>query len=377
MRTINKHLPIILITGMVLGLSSCEQSSQVNLSDSFKYIQSATPIQGAQNTTMSLEAEVNPNSFFNVTLEDGSIREGWCVEWNDEYVKGKQQGVKLYSTKGHEEWKALNYFMSVKDQLRMDDPSLTYREIQVIIWSLIDNPAFDVDNISEYKNMPSSIYSNGQTHFDVQKVKRIVTDIRNHVRTSPSKVLSDYKGVILIANDGQTIMIGDETAFAVKTVAQNGQPTVNADYSTCFDKEIIDNVSFNRWGWTNGPISENSGEHTFDIYAGAGQCDLGKGFLVGVLTVNYVSGTMTVKYSMTEESFFTNELYALLETHLFVGSDPYPQKNNNKYTIAPGHYGNQSLHANLTEYTYTVNGLSGDVYLIAHAVVNGFPQRKN
>jgi hypothetical protein len=75
---------------------------------------------------------------------------------------------------------------------------------------------------------------------------------------------------------------------------------------------------------------------------------------------------------MTEESFFTNELYTLLETHLYVGSNPYPQLENNKYTVSPGQYGNQQSHDNITEYTYEVSGLSGDIYLIAHSVVNGF-----
>ncbi|PAU92853.1 hypothetical protein CK503_14290 [Aliifodinibius salipaludis] len=344
------------------------------MSESFKHIKTVTPIQGAQKTTMSLEAEVNPSSFFEVTLEDGSVREGWCVEYNDDYVKGEQKGVKLYSTKGHPAWETLNYFMSIKDQLRMDDPSLTYREIQVIIWSLIDNPSFDIDKINEYGHMPSSIYSNGEAHFDVQKVKDIVADIHSRKADSQFKTLANQQGVTLIQNDGQTIMMGDETAFAVKTVAQNGDPSVDADYSTCFDEEIIANVSFNRWGWTNGPISEGSGEQTYDIYAGAGQCDLSKGTLVGQLTANYANGTLTVTYRITEESFFTNELYTLLETHLFVGSAPYPQMNNNKYTVAPGQYGNQNSHDNITEYTYEVSGLSGDIYFIAHSVINGFGQ---
>lgn len=373
MRRTKKRLPILLLTVIALMLSSCEQSSQVSLSESFKYIKTVTPIQGAQNTTMSLAAETNPSSFFEVTLEDGSVREGWCVEWNDDYVKGEQKGVKLYSTKGHPAWKTLNYFMSIKDQLMIDDPSLTYREIQVIIWSLIDNPSFDVDKISEYEHMPSSIYSNGEAHFDVQKVKDIVADFRSNMINTQPKTLANQQGVTLIHNNGQTIMMGDETAFAVKTVARNGQPAVDADYSTCFDDEIIANVSFNRWGWTNGPISEGSGEQTYDIYASAGQCDLSKGTLVGELTATYANGTLTVTYRMTEESFFTDALYTLLETHLYVGSAPYPQMKNNKYTVAPGQYGNQHMHNDITEYSYEVPGLTGDIYFIAHAVVNGFP----
>lgn len=372
MKTLDKRLPIILLAGILLSLSSCEQSSQVNLSESFKHIKTVTPIQGAQNTTLSLQAEVNTSSFFDVTLEDGSVRKGWCVEWNDEYIEGEQKGVKFYSTKGQPAWKTLNYFMSIKDQLKLDDPSLTYREIQVIIWSLIENPAFDVDKISEYEHMPSSIYSNGQAHFDVQKVKNIVADVRSHTSSAKHKMLSDFNGVTLIENDGQTIMMEDETAFAVKTINNNGPKIVNNDYSTCFDEEIIPNISFNRWGWTNGPISENSGEHTFDIYAGAGQCDLTKGTLVGQLTANYSNGTLTVTYTMTETSAFNNTPYTLTETHLYVGSAPYPQLPNSKYTVAPGKYGNQNTHDNVTEYTYEIDGLSGDIYFVAHAVVYGF-----
>ena len=180
---------------------------------------------------------------------------------------------------------------------------MTYREVQVIIWSLIENPSFNVDQINEYENLPSSIYSNGQAHFDVQKVKNIVADVRDYKNSAQRKKSPRLLGVTLIENDGQTIMMGDETAFAVKTVDKSGQKTTDANYSTCFADEIMPNVSFKRWGWTSGPISEGRGERTYDLYAGAGTCDLGKGTLVGTLAASYSSGKLRVTYSMTEESF--------------------------------------------------------------------------
>jgi hypothetical protein len=43
-------------------------------------------------------------------------------------------------------------------------------------------------------------------------------------------------------------MVGDETAYAVKARDINGDTVVDDDYSTCFDEEIISDVSFNNWG---------------------------------------------------------------------------------------------------------------------------------
>lgn len=358
-------LPFILIT-MFFALSACEQSTNTELADSLQSIKGVALIEGAQNVTMNLEKDGSQDSFFTVSLDGGHEVEGWCVEWNEDASFGVNQGTKLYSTKGMSDWDNLNYFMNIKDDLKANDPALTYREIQVIIWSLIDTPSFDVDKIGEYQNISSRIYRDGKPLFDVQKVKDIVQQIKN----TRGKAKPLTTGVTLIENNGQTVMVGDETAFAVKTNTVNSTKNVDDDYSTCFSDEIIKNVSFARWGWTNGPISDGE-EHTYDIYAGAGQCDLNKGTLVGKLTVEYSDGTFTATYKMTRLSDYTGNAYSMSETHFYVGNSPYPQKGP-RYTVAPGQYGNKQDHEDATEYTYNVSGLSGDVYFIAHAVVNGF-----
>ena len=133
----------------------------------------------------------------------------------------------------------------------------------------------------------------------------------------------------------------NETAFAF-----------GGDYATCFL-----NMGFSRWGWSNGAIAE--GTYEWPIYAGAGQCDLTKGTHVGTLHVNYSAGTATVSYEI-----FSG--YSLEETHLYVGTASLPTKNGNS-TVAPGQYPNIG-----TASSYTVTGLSGNVYVVAHAVVGGF-----
>ncbi len=123
-----------------------------------------------------------------------------------------------------------------------------------------------------------------------------------------------------------------ETAFAIGN---------NDADSTCFIED-----EFNRWGWTIGPLSE--GEYTYDVYAGAGQCDTDKGELVGTVDVKYDNGEVTVTYNI-------DDAYTVSETHTYAGKNNYPTKDGEN-TVAPG------------QYTITPN-LSGDIYVIAHAVV--------
>lgn len=370
----NSALAIItILMGILFAFSACKPSTDTGIEESFREIKKVTPISGVDIESMEINKKDNQDNFLTVQLNDGVEREAWCIEWNEEQAFGIQNGASLYSTSSHEDWKELNYFMSIKDDLRADDPELTAREIQVIIWSLIDNPSFDVDKISEYEEIDPRIYKDGQPLFDVQKVKDIVSRVKTDLASLKNKKKNSRKpGLTVIENDGQTIITTNETAYAVKTQTVNGQTIADNNYSSCFDEEILPGVSFNKWGWTNGKLSDSSGDLTYDIYAGAGQCDLNKGTPVGELIVNYSNGTLTVTYKMTE-SGFTGSLYTLTETHLYAGSEPYASnKGNGKPTVAPGQYGNKENHNDITEYTYEINGLSGDIYFIAHAVVNGF-----
>jgi hypothetical protein len=73
--------------------------------------------------------------------------------------------------------------------------------------------------------------------------------------------------------------------------------------------------------------------------------------------------------------------YKLLEVHLYVGTLRVPQivkktKTGDVFmdTVAPGQYGNQASFDKPGVATYTFTGLDlADKYVIAHAVVDGFP----
>lgn len=151
-----------------------------------------------------------------------------------------------------------------------------------------------------------------------------------------------------------------ETAFA--KVQSSGQIS-----STCFDT-----LGFQRWGWTNGPFPVNiSGTYTFDIWAGAGQCDTNKGMLAGTLTVEYDANSKIAKVI-----YHMNTGWYMNETHLYVDNTMLPQYRQGKSlvdTVSPGQYPNvhEDLEMQMTDDIYTVslvNIVGAEFYVVAHAV---------
>lgn len=134
----------------------------------------------------------------------------------------------------------------------------------------------------------------------------------------------------------------------------------------CFN-EITNNCGqplFNRWGWTNGPLTE--GSHVLDLYAGAGQCNIEAGVFVGQVFVDYFNG-------LAQVSFITCGDYQLEEVALYVGNDILPRNNRNRYTVSPGQfpYREDDFNAGDQAYTFDIENLSGAIHVVAHADVSG------
>jgi hypothetical protein len=151
--------------------------------------------------------------------------------------------------------------------------------------------------------------------------------------------------------------LSSETAFAY-----------GCEDATCFIDLTLDG-GFSRWGWTN--YFTEPGVYYLDIYAGAGQCDITKGTLVGELRVDYDGTDVSVKYTTCGE-------YVMSETHLYVGSYPLALDVNSEPTVAPGQY--PYIHEDLDgvqEDVFTTDEIVltrdefGGFYVVAHAVVWG------
>ncbi|WP_320168196.1 T9SS type A sorting domain-containing protein [Mangrovibacterium marinum] len=132
---------------------------------------------------------------------------------------------------------------------------------------------------------------------------------------------------------------------------------LDGDYES--DARCFREDGFSRWGWTN--LITEEGQYTLPLYAGAAQCIVAKGTLVGQVVVDYDGSTVNVEYQIDEG-------YALSEAHIYVGCEPYPTKNG-KPTVAPGQFtfnGGSLEHVN--GLTAEFDNVHGGFYIIAHAV---------
>jgi hypothetical protein len=178
--------------------------------------------------------------------------------------------------------------------------------------------------------------------------------------------------------DEPPVEVGCETAFAYDAVMGTCFLDIDADGVANDDGE----GHFSRWGWTI-QITASDTVHVFPIYAGAGQCDLTKGTLVGNLHVSYDGMVLEAEYVMADG-------FLMDEVHLYFCSEILP-RDNEQFTVAPGQYGpsadgnkpndenplgiiDDTLETDVASlYTWTVNweALFGDLYIVAHAVVCG------
>ena len=116
--------------------------------------------------------------------------------------------------------------------------------------------------------------------------------------------------------------------------------------NSCFS-----DYGISRWGWS--VHLPEPGEGYFNLFAGAGQCDLDKGTYVGRVYIYFNDDK-----SITHKEVELIDGWELNELHLYSGDEPLPQKKNGDWTVAPGQYTNDG----------DVDG-DGMVYVIVHADV--------
>jgi uncharacterized repeat protein (TIGR01451 family) len=129
------------------------------------------------------------------------------------------------------------------------------------------------------------------------------------------------------------------------------QPVFQTAYAMGTDAVCFIDLGANNWGWVNGnaPFSILPGTYTWDVWAGAGQCDTNNGTLVGTVTVVYDGTDVSVTFNIDPP-------YILGDTHVYAGYDQIPPGG-----FSPGQYQIYS----------PFDGSA--IYIIVHAVV-GIPQ---
>ena len=133
--------------------------------------------------------------------------------------------------------------------------------------------------------------------------------------------------------------------------------------TTCDTAYMYGNYTFNslgiseKWGWATFYDNTQNGTYTYNLYAGAGQNDISKGYLAGIVNVT-IQGT-----NVSVEINATNPGTVFTETHVYLSDSP-------PTTAAPGQFENQHTLNNTTldNYSLTYSG-DGTFWLIVHAGV--------
>jgi len=379
----------LFIAGTIGLMVSCNDYNALDIQESLDVIPNVTLVDGAENATIRVER--GADSYFNVNISNiewnnlvsEGKREAWCLSWKDPISSDNTpyEGIGVYSTKGDKSFASVNRLFTIKPQLMRNDPDITYREIQIAIWSLLDHPKFDMHDT---ERLPSRFKTNGQPNFDKAKVENIIQAVKSSgpsMQRSLSGGLASERSICILATDPDTQTIAvvcDETAYAyggeLSSTSTDPAGDVGDGYAVCFPN--VEDATEEKWGWTNGDLSP--GNYEWPIYAGAGQCILSKGSIVGTLYVNFSNNgggnySAEVTYDLDTEAFDIEGFDFVELLHLYVGDTAIPPSGN----FAPGHfykdgdpdYFPQELisqdNVNLTA-TYKITGLPNRIWVIGH-----------
>ena len=204
----------LLIITLLLAAPACKNlTTESNLDDSLDPVEEVTRINGANNATITVNRA--ENAYFKLNFSEISENsvigngegEGWCIDWQKPIDSngGVYTNIQLYSTYNVEKWKPINYLFNIMDQLKQDDPNITYLEIQIAIWSMRGNPAFDLDTI-EVTDLPGRMHSGGEPTFIREKVDYILQVVESGYRDFVPTEGSRFAVIAETPADVQTVI---------------------------------------------------------------------------------------------------------------------------------------------------------------------------
>jgi hypothetical protein len=168
-------------------------------------------------------------------------------------------------------------------------------------------------------------------------------------------------------NGGSVAVANGQTVTCEITNTQDA-PQLNSNTAYAFQSGACFNTfnpRISNWGWqinagmTSAMQRAEGTATSYPIYAGAAGCDISKGWNVGSIKVWYDGVNVHVKYELTAP-------YTMSQAHAWIkGTSVLP--NN----MAPGQY---PLKRNFDPYATTTTfqqAITGQVYIVAHAVVWG------
>jgi len=366
---VNFFLIALALAGLSFTLTSCDTRESLGLQDSLDVIPELSLIEGAENSNVTVSDGTESYFTFDVAninankhISEGASK-GWCIVWDKPIASGNttHSGLRLYSSYGDEQWKPLNYLLNIRESLINNHAGISYREIQAAIWSLMDFPEFNLNNIS-IGQLPSRMVRDGQYNFDREKVHQIVKHVRDNYESFEYSKASTYAVVAETPSDTQTIIIEvSESAWAYGQHSF-GDPGLR-------DLLGIKGEGKGQWGWIYEMDSGTSAAMTELIAGGSGDDGTQEpgetGTIIGSLEISKSASTMDVTYNP-----FQN--YLVSDLHLWVGCslEEFPWVDNSG-AISPGGTPYTYDAEPVDSHTFSISpddfNCPGNIFVAAHA----------
>lgn len=270
-----KLLSIVLIVFGFLYIASCDNSlnNAPDLEDSLELFAGLDQIPEAENTSVLINRGTDPQNDGYFRVEIGNVlpnqfiknveTEAWCLEWKKPLRSNNDlhTGVKIFATGNNDKWKPLNYLFSLRHKLQADDPELTYREIQAVVWSLAGYmeiaPEFNLDKLSDGE-LPSRLRTNGRANFSREKVKAITQKVLSEYKTFTSNVgglalmnSSDEQDIFIppafieLTPSPLAIGVNESRTMTAKVLDEDGNEIPDAELNWSIDDSDIATVDQN------------------------------------------------------------------------------------------------------------------------------------
>lgn len=185
------------------------------LSESLDLVEEVSLVQGGGSATITVNLNKDNRAYFNLGFSNigtnsviaNGVGDGWCIDvWkpiNDD--GGIYTDIKLYSTYKVDKWRPINFLFNIKEELQKNDPSLSWLEFQLVIWSLRTNPKFDLDEVN-IEDLPGEFHTNGEPKFSVKKVNELLNIVESGYRTFNYPDGSKFAVIAAMPPDTQTVI---------------------------------------------------------------------------------------------------------------------------------------------------------------------------
>lgn len=164
---------------------ACDSSNSVDgVEDSLADIPDQYLIEGAKQVVATVHKD-RKTSDFTISIDGMEDKSGieageyaaFCALWDTPInsSNGSYGNVSLHSIKGETYWQGVNYLVNNVDRYFEENDDLTWLEVQIALWSIMDHKKFDVTEIPR-NELPSYVRDGG---FDQDLIDLIMRDVKD------------------------------------------------------------------------------------------------------------------------------------------------------------------------------------------------------